>query len=124
LASNNLEDAVAIIDQLIVAAPVHATELRELRQRVSSGLSTNLFNSALAQIRYRNLGEARRLLNSALSHETVPSERMIIQRALATLQTQEQKAGCLVPLALATTGIAVAGGSITAAIVGWNAFIA
>ena len=112
LARNDLEDAIEIIDRLIVAAPIHATELSALRIRVSSGLSTHLFNNALAQIRSNNLGEARRLLNSALKHETVPSERSIIQLAIANLETRKQKSGCLIPLALIVTGIAGSGGAL------------
>ena len=123
LASNNLEDAIAIIDRLIVATPIDATELGELRKKVSSGLSTSLFDNALKQIKYKNIAEARRLLNSALKHETLPSQRLNIQRTLATLKGPEQKLGCLVPLALATTGIVAAAGSIAAAIAGWNPFI-
>ena len=75
LERNDLKSAIGVIDQMIVTAPIHASELRELR---------------------RNIVKAK---------------------------NQKQQAGCLVPLALVTTALAVAGGSITAAIVGWNAFM-
>jgi hypothetical protein len=75
LARHDLDSAIYLIDQLIVAAPIHASELRELR--------TNVTNA----------------------------------------KNQKQQSGCLVPLALATTALAAAGGSIKVAIVGWNAFM-
>ena len=84
---NDLEDAVEIIDQLIVAAPNQSTELRELRKRVSSGLVTKLFNEELE----RNLAMAK------FANE---------------LETQERKSGCLIPLALIVTGIAGSGGAL------------
>ena len=83
---DDLDTAIKVVDRLLVAVPEHAADLVELR----TGLSNKLFNNAMLQKRLGNLAEARRILNSALILESLPLERLIIQRELEALQSGQQ----------------------------------
>ena len=115
LARQDLLAALIAIDALLPLENAESrNQLAELRTRVSSGVATELFNSAMALSRSGNPSAAVAALKQALTYETVPAERAIIESALLRLYTQRvpaEKAGCIIPLVLGVSlvGAAIAG---------------
>jgi hypothetical protein len=116
MAGHNLKLAVHALDELLqVCDPEDAPEWKSLRQKLSTNYATELYNRALTSGVRAN---ALALLEEARRYETVPAERALIDRAMATLRSGgvlQQSRGCVVPIAIAL-GIFGAGAG---AAVGW-----
>jgi ElaB/YqjD/DUF883 family membrane-anchored ribosome-binding protein len=97
---DDLRGFLKAIDELISRlGETHAGKWRELRTRVASALATQIFNLGVGCANSGQRHRAKMLFEEALSFETVPAERAIVQRALNQVNGRGQT-GCLVPLAL------------------------
>jgi hypothetical protein len=102
--SNQINKLETQSETLKIVAPI--------QKQLEIALKANDFESALQLI--------DRMMVAAPLYVTELTE---LRRKIADAKNQGQKSGCLVPLALATTAIALAGGSIAGAIFGWNVLI-
>ncbi len=104
LGERNHRGAIQALDELLsVCDPEDAAGLRELRQKVSTGYASELYNRGIECARVGDRANALAHLQEARRYETVPSEQAIIDRALASVRSGSgaaQSRGCLVPIAI------------------------
>jgi hypothetical protein len=108
----NLKVAIQSLDELIqVCDSEDAQQWKWLRQKLSTSYATELFNRAMKCGARAN---ALALLEEAQRYETVPSERALIGRAIATLQSGrglQQSRGCVIPIAVVVGTLGLGAGA-------------
>jgi len=104
LSEHNHRGAIQALDELLsVCDPEDAAGLRELRQKVSTNYASELYNRGIECARVGDRANALIHLQEARRFETVPSEQVIIDVALAAVRNWSgiaQSRGCLVPSAI------------------------